>query len=238
MIGILIALTQDMMMKMKTYIKLFLITCLFISSSFSFSQTVKIDSTKFTINHGDLTFYLDNDTASFVSVHKVTYKQVIQLDGKRSDKWHKEKPFGPYNREPYQKSGYDLGHLSPSNITSYNDSLNYHSFSFFNQAPQLAGFNRGKWSQLENHVEQLILKKKLDAVIITGVIYDNKKKTYLGKSRIKIPIAYYKVVVFNKRKIYAWVGSNINGTVTKTDIKTILEMAKMNNNKLNIKIIK
>jgi DNA/RNA endonuclease G (NUC1) len=219
-----------------TYIRTFLITCFIISSLFIQAQSVKIDSTKFTINHGDLTFYLDNDTASFVSVHTVTYKEVIRLDGKRSDKWHKEKPFGPYNREAYQKSGYDLGHLTPSNITSYDDSLNYHSFSLFNQAPQLAGFNRGKWSQLENYVEQLILKKKSDAIIITGVIYDNKKKTYLGKSRIKVPIAYYKIAVFNKKKVYAWMGSNVNGLITKTDIKTIVKMANENGNKLNLKI--
>ncbi len=223
---------------MMTYIRLVLITCFIILSSPNYAQTIKIDSTKFTINHGDLTFYLDKDTASFVSVHKVTYQQVIKLDGKRSDKWHKEKPFGPYNREAYQRSGYDLGHLTPSNITSYNDSLNYHSFSLFNQAPQLAGFNRGKWSQLENYVEQLILKKKLDAIVITGVIYDNKEKTYLSKSRIKIPIAYYKIVVFSNNKVYAWMGSNFNGMITKTDIKTILEMARKNNNKLGIKVLK
>lgn len=223
-------------MTMMTYIKTFLITCFIISSSFIQAQSVRVDSTRFTINHGDLTFYLDNDTASFVSVHQVTYKEVIQLDGKRSDKWHKEKPFGPYNREAYQKSGYDLGHLTPSNITSYNDTLNYHSFSFFNQAPQLAGFNRGRWSQLENQVEQLILKKKTDAIVITGVIYDNNKKTYLGKSRIKIPIAYYKIVVFNKKKVYAWMGSNINGAITKTDIKTIVKIANQNGNKLNLRI--
>ena len=219
-----------------TYIRTFLITCFIISSSFIQAQSVKVDSTKFTINHGDLTFYLDNDTASFVSVHTVTYKEVIRLDGKRSDKWHKEKPFGPYNREASQKTGYDLGHLTPSNITSYDDSLNYHSFSLFNQAPQLAGFNRGKWSQLENYVEQLILKKKTDAIIITGVIYDNKKKTFLGKSRIKVPIAYYKIVVFDKKKVYAWMGSNVNGLITKTDIKTIVKMANENGNKLNLKI--
>jgi DNA/RNA endonuclease G (NUC1) len=116
--------------------------------------------------------------------------------------------------------------------------LNYHSFSFFNQAPQLAGFNRGKWSQLENQVEQLILKKKTNAIVITGVIYDNNKKTYLGKSRIKIPIAYYKIVVFKNKKIYAWVGSNTNGMITRVDVKTILEMAKKNNNNLDIKITK
>lgn len=221
------------MMKIMNFKRLLVIFFVILSSLVQ-AQSVKIDSISFTIKHGDVIFYLDKDTASFVSVHSISYKEFVKIDGKRSEKWHKEKPNGPYNREPYQKSGYDLGHLTPSNITSYDDSLNYHSFSFFNQAPQLAGFNRGKWAQLEMQVEGLILKKKADAVIITGVIYDNNNKQYLSKSRIKVPIAYYKIVVFDKKKSYAWVGSNVNGLVTKTDIKTIIKMANENGNKLNL----
>jgi DNA/RNA endonuclease G (NUC1) len=39
--------------------------------------------------------------------------------------------------------------LTPSDITSYSKVVNHNSFSLYNQAPQLAGFNRGKWSRLE-----------------------------------------------------------------------------------------
>lgn len=204
----------------------------------SFSQKVVIDSATFTIHHKNLTFYLDKDTASYISVQKITYEEILNIDGVRSDKWHKEKPYGPYNKNAYIHTGYDLGHLTPSNITSFDDSLNYHSFSFFNQAPQLAGFNRGKWAQLENKVEDLIKYKKTNATVITGVIYNNYKKQYLGKSRIKIPIAYYKIIAFSDGTIKAWMGSNINGVLTETDIKTILDVARQNKNKISIKIFK
>jgi DNA/RNA endonuclease G (NUC1) len=200
---------------------------------------VKIDSAAFTIYHGDMTLYMDKDTCSLMSMHKVTYKEVKKLSGKRSDKWHKEKPIGPYkNKEPYQHSGYDLGHLTPSNITSYDDSLNYHSFSFFNQAPQLAGFNRGAWAKLENDVEELILTKKKGATIITGVIYDNKHKEYLDSSRVKIPVMFFKVVVFGKDDVYAWIGSNVNGGVTVSSVSMIRHIAKMNGNTVRIIIEK
>lgn len=202
------------------------------------AQTIKIDSTVFTIKHGELTFYLDKDTAAYVSVHQVKYKEILKVDGERSDKWHKEKPNGPYKKEAYVHSGYDLGHLTPSNITSYDDSLNYHSFSLFNQAPQLAAFNRGAWSHLEAKVVDMITKQKEDAVIITGVLYDHKEVEYLRGSRVKIPFVYYKILVLSDGTVKAWIGSNTNGLITDTDVKSILEIAKKNGNRLGIQISK
>ena len=201
----------------------------------SYSQHVLIDSVAFSIQHGELSFFLDKDTNSYISVHNIDYKNIIRITGKRSDKWHKEKPFGPYNKNIYIRTGYDLGHLTPSNITSYNDSINYISFSLFNQAPQVSAFNRGKWSKLEAKVVKTLTLGKTNAIIVTGVIYNNNKKIYLNKSRIKIPMAYYKIVVTAKSTT-CWMGSNINGEIITTDLKTILEVARKNGNKLNIVI--
>ena len=213
------------------------IIIMMISMSSVLSQKVTIDSAYFMIQHSDLTFYLDKDTCSYISVHSIKYSEILQIDGDRSDKWHKENPYGPYNKSLYVKNGYDLGHLTPSNITSYDDTLNYHSFSMFNQAPQLAGFNRGKWAQLEKKVLDELKSKKLDAIIITGVIYDNKNKKYLSKSRIKIPLSYYKIVVTCKSTI-CYMGSNENGLLLVTDLSKILEVARTNKNVLNITISK
>lgn len=203
----------------------------------TYSQDVLIDSTSFSIKHGPLTFYLDADTASFISVQKITYPDILRLTGIRSDKWHKEKPFGPYKKEYYLHTGYDLGHLTPSNITSYNDSLNYNSFSFFNQAPQLAGFNRGKWANLEGNIELLIIKKQENATIVTGVIYNNIKKEYLDSSRVKIPVYFFKIIFFlESNEIHAWLGSNVNGLLLETTIANIIDIAKQNKNKVYIRI--
>lgn len=213
----------------------FLITILSLYATIVVSQTVKIDSTRFTIKHGDITFYLDKDSNTFVSVHKISFINIKKLDSDRDDKWHKEFPFGPYIKDYYVHSGYDLGHLTPAHITSYNDSLQYHSFSFFNQSPQIAEFNRGKWRSLEASVEKEILSYKGDAIIVTGVIYDNKSKQYLHKSRIKIPIIYYKILI-TKRYTKSWIGSNQNGLVTETPVDTILKIARSNGNSIGIRI--
>jgi DNA/RNA endonuclease G (NUC1) len=180
-----------------------------------------------------MTLYLDSDTNSFVSVLNIKYSEFKKLDSDRDNKWFQDKYKGIYNKQAYVNTGYDLGHLTPSHITSYDDTLNHNSFSLFNQAPQLAAFNRGKWAQLEGSVEDSIAKYKTNVSIITGVIYNNKKKTYLGKSRIKIPISYYKILsIKSKDLMYVWVGSNINGEIIQIDIKKLNEVLKMNDNKM------
>jgi len=198
------------------------------------TQIVNVSGYKFKIKHKNLTFYIDKDTASFMSSHCFSYEDLLKIDGDRSNKWHKETPFGAYNKNAYHKTGYDLGHLTPSNITSYDDLLNYHSFSFFNQAPQISTFNRGKWSKLEKKIIKGLLSKKSGATIITGVIYDKVSKK-LPNSRIKIPIYFYKIVVMKNSKI-CYIGSNINGLVSETKLENIVKIGKNNLNTFSIKI--
>jgi DNA/RNA endonuclease G (NUC1) len=198
------------------------------------TQIVNVSGYKFKIKHNNLTFYIDKDTASFMSSHCFSYEDLLKIDGDRSNKWHKETPFGAYNKNAYHKTGYDLGHLTPSNITSYDDLLNYHSFSFFNQAPQISTFNRGKWSKLEKKIIKGLLSKKSGATIITGVIYDKVSKK-LPNSRIKIPIYFYKIVVMKNSKI-CYIGSNINGLVSETKLENIVKIGKNNLNTFSIKI--
>lgn len=210
--------------------KNFVIIFLVLASMLSLGQ-VNFTGPKLIIKHGDLTLYLDTDTNSFVSKHELKYSDFKKLDSDRDDKWFQDTYKGIYNKEYYVRSGYDLGHLTPSHITSYNDTLNHESFSLFNQAPQVAAFNRGKWAQLEKGVEDSIAKYKVDVTIITGVIYDNKNKMYLNKSKIKIPDVYYKILVIkNKKKplTYVWVGSNVNGQVIKSDIPQLNGILKNN----------
>jgi DNA/RNA endonuclease G (NUC1) len=199
-------------------------------------KPITYQKTKFIINHGDIKLSLDNDTCTFISEHNIKWKDFQKLNSDRKDRWHNEKPNGPYNKEHYNNSGYDLGHLTPAHITSYNDTLQYHSFSMFNQAPQLAGFNRGKWKKMELGVEDTISKYKSDVRIITGVVYDNNKKIYLSKSRIKIPTYFYKIISIEKEnKTYVWLGSNLNGNVIKINIIYLNEILKKYNNRLTFK---
>jgi DNA/RNA endonuclease G (NUC1) len=88
--------------------------------------------------------------------------------------------------------------------------------------------------KLEKSVEDSIKKRKKNAVVITGVIYGNIKKQYLNNSRIKVPILYYKILVFGKKDYICWIGDNFSSKVITTNLHTILITALKNKNKLNI----
>lgn len=210
------------------------LTLLILTSILSLGQ-INFTEPKLVIKHGDLTLYLDSDTNSFVSKHELKYSNFKKLDSDRDNRWFQDKYKGIYDREYYVRSGYDLGHLTPSHITSYDDSLNHKSFSLFNQAPQIASFNRGKWAQLEKSVGDSVAKYKVDVTIITGVIYDNKNKVYLNKSKIKIPDVYYKILYIRLKKkplTYVWLGSNVNGSVMKSNIQQLNGVLEINDNDL------
>jgi DNA/RNA endonuclease G (NUC1) len=212
--------------------KTILFLTLFITMNL-FSQTITTDN-KLIIPHGDITLYLTKDTCAFISKHVLKFSSFLKLDKERDNKWFQDTYKGKYTKDSYLKTGYDIGHLTPSHITSYDNNLNHLSFSLFNAAPQLAAFNRGKWAQMEGGVEDMIAKAKQDVVIITGVIYDPKNTKFMGKSRIPIPSAFYKVLFINKTT-QCWIGSNVNGLITITTLKDLNELFKINKMNLTIK---
>ena len=211
--------------------KIFLLLALFICIG-SYPQTVTTDN-KLIISHGDITLYLTKDTCTLASKHVITYTNYLKLDKERDNHWFQDTYKGKYKKDGFLHTGYDLGHLTPSHITSYDNVLNHNSFSLFNEAPQVAAFNRGKWAQLESSVEDILGKIKKDAVIITGVIYDPNKKSYLPKTKIPIPSAYFKVLFING-KVQCWVGSNTNGLISEISLKDLNDMFKLNKMNLNI----
>lgn len=212
---------------MKKTILLLLMTLL---STTLMSQIVATKN-KLILNHGDMILYLSNDTLPMVSRHSVVFSK-FKLDKDRDDHWFQDK-YKKMNKSVYKKTGYDLGHLTPSHITSYDDTLNHRSFSLYNQAPQLAKFNRGNWKSLEASVEDSILKYKSNATIITGVIYDATCKP-LPNSKITIPSSYFKVLYIGK-KVYCWIGSNT--TCEVKPIKLVELNAIFEKNKMGLTII-
>ncbi len=191
-----------------------------------YSQTNVIVKNKLYIKHGDITLYLDDDTSTLVSKHVISYKNFKKIETyDRCNCWFQEPYKKKYIQSKYSKSGFDLGHLTPSHITSYDIITNRYSFSMLNQAPQYSYFNQHPWKNLEMNVEDSITKYKKDAIIITGVIYDENNKNYLPNSRIKIPTHYYKILVINKLT-FIWLGVNVDGK--KNCVITNLSITDLN----------
>lgn len=205
------------------------------------SQTI-ITKSNLVIKHTDMTLYLTSDTNTMVSVQELTYQNFLKI-GKvdrdsLGDKWFDDTYKGKFKLKYYTNTGYDKGHLTPFKSSSYSIETATNSFSSYNQSPQDAFFNEHTWEQLEGNVLDTIAKYKLNATIITGVIY-NKKSTYLSKSKIKIPIYYYKVLFIGNKRYY-WLGDNKQNLYKKGDKIPTSSLEELNklfkSNKMDVKI--
>lgn len=229
------------MKKIKIEKIILFIIVMFITMSSVLSQKI-VTKSKLVIKHTDMTLYLTSDTNTMVSVQELTYDNFLKI-GKVNrdslgDKWFDDTFKGKFKLKYYTNTGYDKGHLTPFKATSYSVETAINSFSSYNQGPQDGFFNKNTWKQLERSVLDTITKYKLDATIITGVIY-NKKPTYLSKSKIKIPIYYYKALFIGDKRYY-WLGDNKQDFYKKGDIIPISSLEELNklfkSNKMDVKI--
>lgn len=99
----------------------------------------------------------------------------------------------------YKGSGYDRGHLCPAADMTLNHTSMSETFYLSNMSPQVAGFNRGIWSTLEDQVRKWALEfNGLD--VVTGPIFKDNLGT-IGEDNVTVPGYYYKVLYSEKKKI-------------------------------------
>lgn len=97
------------------------------------------------------------------------------------------------NNTDYSKSGYDRGHLAPAADMAWSDKSMAESFYFSNMSPQLPGFNRGKWKDLEDLTRKWADKESL-LLIATGPVLQGPMKR-IGKNGVAVPKYFYKVII-------------------------------------------
>lgn len=95
--------------------------------------------------------------------------------------------------EDYKGSSYDRGHLAPAADMRWSSKTMSQSFFMSNMSPQNPSLNRGAWKDLEEKVRELAAKyKKIH--VVSGPIFNNHDYKRIGKSRVAVPHAYYKVL--------------------------------------------
>lgn len=96
-------------------------------------------------------------------------------------------------RSDYSHTPYDLGHMAPNQDFAWDQGEQRDTFSFANVAPQLAGLNRQGWERGEEYIRAWALQRGHIEVYVGVIMTPGDKK--LGKSRVDIPVAFYKVAV-------------------------------------------
>jgi len=106
---------------------------------------------------------------------------------------------GSASLEDYKGSGYDHGHLCPAADMKLNHTSMSETFYLSNMSPQVAGFNRGIWSTVEDQVRKWTIE--IDGLdVATGPIFKDNLGTN-GPDKVTVPGYYYKVLYSPKKKI-------------------------------------
>ena len=94
----------------------------------------------------------------------------------------------------YYNSGYDRGHMCPAADNKWSKKAMEESFHFTNMCPQNGKIKRGDWNEMELACRKWA-KKYGDLYIVCGpILYKGKHKT-IGKNKVVVPEAFFKVVL-------------------------------------------
>lgn len=99
------------------------------------------------------------------------------------------------NHKDYKKSGYDRGHLKPSNASKTSKLDVSESFYYSNMSPQAPQFNRGVWKKLESKVVDFAHDCS-NIIVVTGPVLENGLKK-IGQNEVTVPNYYYKIILDN-----------------------------------------
>ena len=118
--------------------------------------------------------------------------------------------------DDYTNTGFDRGHMVPA-ADSGNAQQMSDTFYMTNMTPQFPNVNRIAWKNLEIQVRTLPFQ-----YVITGAYYANYN-TVIGKHKVPVPTAIYKVVYLKDGSIMAYEADNVkeNKEAKPVDIAVI-----------------
>ncbi|MBR1889081.1 MAG: DNA/RNA non-specific endonuclease [Alloprevotella sp.] len=94
----------------------------------------------------------------------------------------------------YMNSGYDRGHMCPAGDNKWDEKALAQTFLFSNICPQHRGLNANDWNELEQQTRVWARKYGEVYVVCGPVLYARQHKT-IGKHKVVVPEAFYKVVM-------------------------------------------
>lgn len=142
----------------------------------------------FTVN-----FNPENKTPNYVSW--VLHGHETEGAATRSNKFWTDKELeGCPDTQDYSRSGYDRGHMCPAGEQKWSDEAMHHSFVMANICPQKHELNTGAWNTLESK-ERLWAKRDSAIVIVAGPIYDSSDTETIGRNKVRVPSAFFKVLL-------------------------------------------
>ena len=99
----------------------------------------------------------------------------------------------------YSHSGYDRGHMAPAGDMKWSKKAMQESFYMSNICPQDHNLNTEDWNDLEMKSREWA-RRYGKVHIVCGPIYKGTRNEYIGDHRVKVPDAFFKVILINDTK--------------------------------------
>jgi endonuclease G len=156
--------------------------------AFSGSEEI-IRHSAFTLSYSE-----KHEQAKWVA-YRLTAEMCNNNGEERTNNFRKDQKIKTGSSDPldYKKSGYDRGHLCPAGDMGWSEESMSESFLMSNMSPQLPGFNRGIWKNLEGEVRKWAIENK-ELFVVTAGILEGSLMT-IGPGKIAVPSYYYKVIL-------------------------------------------
>lgn len=118
----------------------------------------------------------------------------------------------------YMRSGYDRGHLCPSGDNKWSRRAQEESFLLTNICPQNHQLNAGDWNEMELQCRRWA-RRYGDIYVVAGPVLLNKRHKTIGRAKVVVPEAFYKVVLClrGKPKAIGFIYRNEPGNRPKGD---------------------
>lgn len=114
--------------------------------------------------------------------------------------------------EDYRGSGWSRGHMCPAGDNKWDETAMYESFSLVNVCPQNAGLNSGLWNSIEIDCRRWA-NRLGDIYIVCGPVLLNREHETIGRNKVVVPEAFFKVILclHGKPKAIGFVVRNNEG---------------------------
>lgn len=163
----------------------------------SLSNYLPVSKRKTTItkhNHFSLGYSELHEQADWVA-YELTRLNIIKDNVDRTNNFREDPKVESESAslKDYRGSGYDRGHLCPASDMNFDLTAMSETFYMSNISPQLAGFNRGIWKELEMCVRDWSYANQ-HLYVVTGPVLPKRCRTKIGPNGVCVPKYYYKVL--------------------------------------------
>lgn len=163
-----------------------------------------------TLEDGEINYSVEWDTSkksnrwTCYQRYASNSRQTVSRKPQNSQNLYPQDPLFPQNAffdyDPYRSSGYDHGHLCPSQDRVNSRTSNDQTFYLSNMQPQLHNFNAGIWQVMENKMRTYVTINSTDTLFICrGGTIDNSSQYFSGRGGWVIPQYYFSAALLKYR---------------------------------------